>query len=491
MLVYYPIKKTMLIPWILFGSWLFYAFWRIDFLFLLIFVSAINYFAGLLMDRVPDGGREHGSDTGSFDSFCHRLRAVVSSKRFIVVTSVVVNLSILGYFKYANFGVESFNSLLERASLPALPWTAVILPVGISFYVFQAMSYSIDVYRGDARSAKNFMELSAYIALFPQLIAGPIVRYKDIADQLTEPHRSPGRLARGLRRFMFGFAKKIILADSLAALVSGSFALAHPHAADAWIGVLAYSLQLYLDFAAYSDMAIGLGLMLGFRFRENFRQPYHSASITEFWQRWHISLSTWLRDYLYIPLGGNRVSPWRTRVNLFVVMLLGGLWHGANWTFLLWGAWHGLLLLAERSDDQQLRLRRRLVSRMPGFWLYRIITLVFVAIGWVFFRSPDAASALGMIWGLFGANGLTLSDAYAWQFGVGERIVFFLALSFVIAEPALVRWFRSMQASRTRAAWLHRLEGKIITGGAALGFFILAVVKLLADSYSPFLYFQF
>jgi alginate O-acetyltransferase complex protein AlgI len=257
----------------------------------------------------------------------------------------------------------------------SLAW--FILPVGISFYIFQAMSYSIDVFRRDAPPAESFVELSAYIALFPQLIAGPIVRYKDLSDQLLEPHVIPGRLARGIRRFLFGFAKKVLLADSLAGLVDGAFAFGAPTVMDSWIGLSAYALQLYLDFAAYSDMAIGLGLMLGFRFRENFRQPYHSISITEFWQRWHISLSTWLRDYLYIPLGGNRVSAGRTRVNLLLVMLLGGLWHGAAWTFVLWGLWHGSILLLERLDQQKWGIQRWITSYPAGKLFFSLSHMYF------------------------------------------------------------------------------------------------------------------
>jgi alginate O-acetyltransferase complex protein AlgI len=455
---YYPLPRRMRIPWILLGSWLFYGLWRLDFLLLLVGVSAFNYLGGRLLER----------DSGP------------ATRRHIIIFTVAVNLAILGYFKYANFGIESFNSLAGVLGLGSLRHTAVILPVGISFYIFQAMSYSIDVYRRDAPAAISFTELSAYIALFPQLIAGPIVRYKDLSDQLLEPHVSPGRLARGIRRFLFGFAKKVLIADSLAAMADSAFALASPSFADSWIGLTAYALQLYLDFAAYSDMAIGLGLMLGFRFRENFRQPYHSFSITEFWQRWHISLSTWLRDYLYIPLGGNRKSPLRTRLNLLIVMLLGGLWHGANWTFVIWGGLHGLLLLTERIDFHGGGPGSRMLNNPIGRQIYRLRTLTLVFIGWAVFRSADISGALTIVGGMFALNGWNLSASYAWQIGPADLALLTSALVFVAAEPALPRGLRWPGA-----------RGRIVSGLVSAVLFIVAIVKLLADSYSPFLYFQF
>ncbi len=458
LLGYYPLPRRMRIPWILFGSWAFYGLWRLDFLVLLIGVSALNYATGLWLHRSSSETRRKG----------------------IIAFAVAANLLILGYFKYANFGIERFNAVLKSLGIPGIQFGMVILPVGISFYIFQAMSYSIDVFRRDAPPAESFVELSAYIALFPQLIAGPIVRYKDLSDQLLEPHVIPGRLARGIRRFLFGFAKKVLLADSLAGLVDGAFALGAPTVMDSWIGLSAYALQLYLDFAAYSDMAIGLGLMLGFRFRENFRQPYHSISITEFWQRWHISLSTWLRDYLYIPLGGNRVSAGRTRVNLLLVMLLGGLWHGAAWTFVLWGLWHGSILLLERLDQQKWGIQRWITSYPAGKLFFHFRTCILVLIGWALFRASDFTSAMRIIGGMFGIHGLALSPGFAWQLAPGEFLVLIAAVLFVAFEPKIAPLFIR-----------KGIKGRLFLGITSGGLFTLAVIKLIADSYSPFLYFQF
>jgi len=308
---------------ILIGSYAFYAWWRVDFLLLFVAVTLWNYGFGLRIYRA--GVRSK------------------AAQRW-VIWGVAGNLATLGYFKYANFGVANINKVLEGAGFEPFLLTHVILPIGISFYIFQSLSYLIDVYRGDTEPTENLINFAAFIALFPQLIAGPVLRYKDLADQFTDRTHSLDKFSEGATRFMQGFVKKVFIADSLAPLVDHIFALQDPSTGDAWLGMIAYTAQLYFDFSGYSDMAIGLGLMMGFRFMENFNQPYISQSITEFWRRWHISLSTWLRDYLYVPLGGNRKGTFNTYRNLFLTMLLGGLWHGANWTFLIWGAWHGMWL---------------------------------------------------------------------------------------------------------------------------------------------------
>ena len=313
---------------ILIGSYVFYAWWRVDFLLLFVAVTLWNYLFGLRIDRAGTRSK--------------------AAQRW-VLWGVAGNLATLGYFKYANFGMSNLNALLESAGLEPFVLTHVILPIGISFYIFQSISYLIDVYRGDTEPTRNLINFAAFIALFPQLIAGPVLRYKDLADQFTGRSHNLDKFAEGATRFMQGFVKKVFIADTLAPLVDHCFALQNPSTGDAWLGMLAYTAQLYFDFSGYSDMAIGLGLMMGFRFMENFNQPYISQSITEFWRRWHISLSTWLRDYLYVPLGGNRGGTFNTYRNLFLTMLLGGFWHGANWTFLIWGAWHGTWLAIERA----------------------------------------------------------------------------------------------------------------------------------------------
>ncbi|MCB9759856.1 MAG: MBOAT family protein [Alphaproteobacteria bacterium] len=453
--VYYATPRQGRAFVIALGSYVFYGWWRPDFLALVLLSTVLDHTCGQRIAEAQARG-ERG--------------------RAWLTLSVIANLGLLGYFKYANFGIESFNLLMTSVGLDPVAWSAVVLPVGISFYTFQTMSYTIDVYRGAAPPVQRFRDFMCYVALFPQLVAGPIVRYSDVAEQLRSRTHSLAKLSEGGRRFMVGFCKKVLIADTVAPLVDAAFKLPEPTMADAWLGAAAYTVQLYYDFSGYSDMAIGLGLMLGFRFPENFNHPYISRNITEFWQRWHISLSTWLRDYLYVPLGGNRRGPRRTYVNLALVMLLGGLWHGANWTFLLWGAWHGGLLAVERRFSRK-EGRRRVVRPMPIPFV-----MLLVVLGWVMFRAPDVHTALGFYGGMFGANGLAISEAMAWQVRRWSVVMVAVGLVLVYVAP----WWRALREAG--AAWGRRL------GPVELAFvplFALALLRLSAQSYSPFLYFQF
>lgn len=454
---YYALPFRFKSAWILLASYGFYAWWRVDFAALFFVTMLWSFWIG----RIIDGAK--GDDP--------RL-----AKRAMII-GTIGNLSTLAYFKYFNFGVDSLNAIL--LSLGARPFEAwnVILPIGISFYIFQATSYFIDVYRGDAPVARDFWNLSAFIALFPQLVAGPILRYKDVADQFYERTHTWDKFSEGSMRFMVGFCKKVLIADAIAPLVTLTFNQPNPSFADAWIGAIAYTLQLYFDFSAYSDMAIGLGLMMGFRFMENFNHPYISKSITEFWQRWHISLSTWLRDYLYIPLGGNRKSPSRTYVNLMLVMLLGGLWHGANWTFVLWGAWHGGFLAIERLLGKPKRWKA-----VPAF-LAVPRTMFLVIIGWVTFRAANAAEAFDVYAGMFGLNGFALSEALSWQ-------ITGLQISMMIIGSALIYlapWWRGFLHAKALPLQQSLSQWHI----SIIPLFILATMRLSAQSFSPFLYFQF
>ncbi len=316
-----------------------------------------------------------------------------------VALSIITNLSLLGFFKYFNFAADNFDAIVAWLGLPELQIQRVItvvLPLGISFYTFQSMSYTIDVYRGHARALRNFIDFACYVSMFPQLVAGPIIRFSEVADQLAERTHTVTKFARGVAFVSVGLAKKILLANPCGKVADVAFDAGSIGVVDAWYGVVGYAFQIYFDFSAYSDMAIGLGLMLGFVFSKNFDSPYLAQSITEFWRRWHISLSTWLRDYLYVPLGGNRKGPVRTYVNLAVVMLLGGLWHGAAWNFVIWGGMHGLLLAGER-------LRGKI---FPYRWLpkagRRGVTFVVVLITWVFFRAEDLPSAVLYLRSMFG-----------------------------------------------------------------------------------------
>jgi alginate O-acetyltransferase complex protein AlgI len=441
LLGYYLLPFRYRSGWILGGSWLFYGWWRVDFLLLLVVASTGAGVVGRQISRCETPG----------------------GKRAWLIGGVGSALALLGYFKYFNFGVASLRRILEVLTgseqlLRGVP--EVVLPVGISFFIFQIISYIVDVYRGTAPEAKSLVDVAAYVSLFPQLVAGPIVRYAEIADQLRGREHSKELFAAGTRRFALGMVRKVLVADAVAPLVDAVFALPDPGAAAAWIGLTAYTVQIYFDFSAYSDMAIGLGAMMGFHFPENFRAPYQSRSITEFWRRWHITLSAWLRDYLYIPLGGNRRGSSRTLVNLMTVMVLGGLWHGAAWTFVFWGAWHGGWLILERL------FRDRPFPRGRGY------ALAVVMVGWVFFRAGSFGAAIAMIQGLAGLHGWGLGREVIWQIQPGSMAALLGGVALVTVEPGV------FDDGRRRPVWLALL-------------YVLAVARLLAASYSPFLYFQF
>lgn len=457
--VYYLTPARFRSLTILIGSGIFYAWWRVDFAVLLFTVMLWAHFVALSIGRAQESGNE-------------------TRARRWMIAGVVVNLSTLGYFKYWNFGVDTLDAIMIKAGMePPQDVARVLLPIGISFFVFHAISYIVDIYRRDARPVRHFADFAAFMTLFPQLVAGPVLRFKDLAWQFENREHSLDKFSEGARRFMIGFAKKVLIADTVAPLADAAFALENPSAGDAWLGALAYAVQLYFDFSGYSEMAVGLGLMMGFRLIENFNHPYISASITEFWRRWHISLSTWLRDYLYIPLGGNKKGPVRTYVNLFLTMLLGGLWHGANWTFVLWGAWHGIILAIERlfgvraREGEAIALHRR-VARV-GF------TMLLVLIGWVMFRASDVSSAMTMYGGMVGLNGGGISEAFAWQISGMAAATLALAGIVVYLPPFL--------AARRNEPAQASLAGRL----AVIVLFLLAVTKLLSQSYSPFLYFQF
>jgi alginate O-acetyltransferase complex protein AlgI len=456
MVVYYltPVQKRSWV--IIVGSYTFYAWWRLDFLALFAAVTCWSYLIGLKI-----GAAEQGSS---------------QAKNWVMV-GVVLNLATLAYFKYANFGVAVVSSAMVDLGLD--PWliTHVILPIGISFYSFQAISYLIDVYRHDTPATHNLIDFAAFIALFPQLIAGPVLRYKDVAGQFQHRIHSWEKFSEGAQRFMVGFIKKVIIADTLAPLVNAGFALENPSMLDAWLAVLAYSAQLYFDFSGYADMAIGLGLMMGFRFMENFKHPYISQSITEFWRRWHISLSTWLRDYLYIPLGGSKHGRAKTYRNLCLTMLLGGLWHGANWTFLVWGAWHGCLLAVEKLLGVNTDGRLFSPTRC-------LLTLFFVMIGWVVFRAESLSSAMILYSAMFSFETLQLSQTFSYQ--ISSIQIFTLTLAWGTMVYCGLRQHVTENQGKPAKKMLYTVYSV-----ALVPLFMCAILKLSAQSYSAFLYFQF
>jgi alginate O-acetyltransferase complex protein AlgI len=479
LLVYYVLPFRLRSGWILAGSWVFYGWWRVDFLFLLICAAASGWFVGTRIARHRESDPRRAG--------------------LWLAAGVIVALGVLGYFKYFNFGVETLSALIETVSGRGLTAFRVILPIGISFYTFQIISYVVDVYRGDAPVARSFVDVAAYVSLFPQLVAGPIVRYREIADQLVRRSHSWEKFSQGAVRFIIGLARKVLIADAVAPIVDAVYAAPSPGLLAAWLGVAAYTIQIYFDFAAYSDMAVGMGRMLGFRFPENFDCPYHARSITEFWRRWHMTLSRWLRDYLYIPLGGNRRGGRRTIVNLMTVMALGGLWHGAAWSFLLWGVWHGAWLVAERVAG---------VRDRAGGWLRRTTSLLIVMVGWVLFRADSFEQAISVYAGMIGVNGPALSPAVAWQVGNGALVALLSGWVLVVAEPWLLRGvavispgaFAELRAiARPARNVVHGERGRATprpllaaaVRAALYAAFVLSLVRVLAASYSPFLYFQF
>lgn len=397
------------------------------------------------------------------------------TQKLAIASSVILNLSVLGFFKYFNFGVDSFNALAQSLGLESWQWNTffrVILPLGISFYTFQAMSYTIDVYRGDAKAMKNFTDFSCFVSMFPHLVAGPILKFSYLADQLESRTLTFEKFARGATFVALGFAKKILLANPAGKVADMTFNAGSVGFFDAWFGAVAYAFQIYFDFSAYSDIAIGLGLMLGFIFAKNFDSPYKSASITEFWHRWHISLSSWLRDYLYIPLGGNRRGELRTYANLMLVMLLGGLWHGASWNFVIWGGIHGGMLAFERSQG-----RYGMFNRLPRF-LQIMMTFLIVVFAWVFFRARDLPSALAYCQSMLG-----FGEPQAGA-GLIAGLIYqpYYVLSLLLA--ALVAW-----AGVQTWDWTRRLTAP--KGAFILALFWVSLLVMATQAYNPFIYFIF
>jgi alginate O-acetyltransferase complex protein AlgI len=450
--VAYYLTPVRLRNWpILILSWAFYAWWRVDFLALLVCVTLFTFLTSRMMVAAGLGSRVG---------------------KLWLQAGLVGNLGVLAYFKYANFSVDSLNGVLAVGNMGPIPWAAIILPAGLSFYVLQSISYLVDVWRGTIPVSRSLLNYAAYKAMFSQLIAGPIVRYAQIADELKGREHSLALFGLGARRFMVGFCMKVIIADTLSPLVDAIYHLTAPSLADSWLGAIGYTLQLYFDFAGYSAMAIGLALMIGFHFPENFDFPYLSGSIQAFWQRWHMTLSSFLRDYLYISLGGNRRGEVRTYVNLILTMLIGGLWHGANWTFVAWGAWHGALLAAHRYY-------RSKGGKMPWFSGH-ILTLFAVILGWVVFRADTFGQALHMYTGMLGLHGIGVSDGLAWQLTPDRFWTIPIGVA-VVYVPLI---------ERAVARFMGRASGSFSLVGPFCGF-LLAMVLLYSRSAVPFLYFQF
>ena len=400
-----------------------------------------------------------------------KFRGKPLSKVFLIL-SVVTSLGLLGYFKYVDFFIANFNAVFGLS----VPLLKIALPIGISFYTFQLLSYTIDVYRGTVAAQRNFITLAAYIAMFPQLIAGPIVRYSDVAAQLTQRTHSFEKIALGIRRFVLGLAKKILIANALGELCDIFRASGDKSVLFYWLYAFAFTLHIYFDFSGYSDMAIGLGKLFGFDFIENFRYPYISASITEFWRRWHISLGSWFRDYVYIPLGGNRVSKLKWLRNILVVWLLTGFWHGAAWNFIVWGLLFAVLLMVEK-----LFLHRYLEKTKV---LRHVYVLFFVILSFVIFNAADMKQAFSDLGAMFGAGGLPLWSA-EWSYYLRSYAVI-LVLAIVGATPLPQKLLATVRRSRPGEVLLRIVEPVF------LAVLLLVMTAYLVDgSFNPFLYFRF
>jgi alginate O-acetyltransferase complex protein AlgI len=438
------------------ASLLFYAWGEPWFVIVLIGQIALNYCAAQVIGATEGARRTAATAFG-----------------------VAANLLLLGVFKYADFALSTLNAVLRNGD-SAFMLPALALPLGISFFTFHSISYLIDVHRGQVAPNRSLLEVAVYIAMFPQLVAGPIIRYRTISHNLGQRRMTLGRASAGLRIFIIGLAQKVLIADEVARIAETVFdKVGKPSFLEAWLGLGAYTIQIYFDFAGYSNMAIGLGLAIGFAFQRNFRLPYAARSITDFWRRWHISLSQWLRDYLYVPLGGSRGSAVETYRNLWLVFLLCGLWHGANWTFVLWGVHHGCFLVIERA-----RLMRRL-ERAP-IVVMRAYTLIAVMTGWVWFRARDFDHALTFFAGLSGVNGWT-------DLSLSTHTVLHPAIVAAMVIGTLLATFR-IEISRVFKLSPGRIARPAYAAAdaIAIAFFLgLAVLSVAAGSYSPFLYFRF
>jgi alginate O-acetyltransferase complex protein AlgI len=463
LLCYFLSPKKIKNYTLLLSSLIFYGWGGISFLLLLLTSVLINYVSGILVSNSK----------------------TAKGKKNVLAIGVVLNLLLLLYFKYANFFVENLNLI----SPVELKISKIILPIGISFFTFQAMSYLIDVYRGTANVQKNFAKLMLYVSLFPQLVAGPIVRYKDVAEQIDERRVTFDKFTSGIRRFMLGLMRKVLIANPMAVIADQAFStnpdLLTP--AMAWLGIIAYSIQIYYDFAGYSDMAIGLGRMFGFEFLENFNFPYFAKSVKDFWHRWHISLSTWFKDYVYIPLGGNRFGEGRTYLNLTIVFLVTGFWHGAAWNFVVWGMIHGLFLILERH------LLKSTLKVLPTF-IQRTYTLLVVMIAWVFFRANNIFDAWAYLKTMFGVNRSVFYNNRVFEF-IDLQTILIFTIAVLGSTPVLqkinVLWntynLRSKNDFSFYSLHLYQLSMIVfLTVGL-----LLSTMMLISNSYNPFIYFRF
>lgn len=442
---YYISPKKLRNLVLLFFSLSFYAYGEPRYIFIMLLSIFMNYILGLLVDKY----REE------------------KQVKFILALMVILNLSIIGYYKYSNFLIENINTIFNLD----FNLLNIVMPIGISFFTFQGLSYVIDIYRKDGKVQRNPLNVALYISLFPQLIAGPIVRYETVADDLENRVETLDKFSIGIERFILGLSKKVLISNSLGLVADEIFnmQLADMSVVLSWVGILAYTIQIYFDFSGYSDMAIGLGKMFGFEFLENFNYPYISTSITEFWRRWHISLGSWFRDYLYIPLGGNRVSSIKFLRNILVVWFLTGLWHGSSWNFIAWGMYYGIILLIEKF------LLGKYLEKMPKAFQH-LYTMIFVIFGWVLFRSETLSFGIDYIRTMLGLNGNQLISQTTIYYLMEYKVAFIIA---IITSMPIYPWLNK------------RFNLQYIKPVFLIAMLTISVMYLITSTFNPFIYFRF
>jgi alginate O-acetyltransferase complex protein AlgI len=455
MLVYFCVGKRYKNAVILVGSIFFYAWGAPKFIFVILGTTLLDFYLVGWMDRVTN--ERH--------------------RKLMLLFSVTVNLGLLVYFKYSNFFIENVNAALSVFGDKQIHWTKLVLPIGISFYTFETITYVVDVYRRVHKPLTKFWDYQLYIILFPKLIAGPIIRYHELADQIKDRVDVIDDKLTGFYRFVFGLAKKVLIANQMGQVADDIFALNYLEmdALTAWLGSLAYTFQIYFDFSGYSDMAIGLAKMMGFKFPENFNNPYISQSITEFWRRWHMTLGSWMKNYLYIPLGGNKVSKGRLYFNLWLVFLASGLWHGASWSFVFWGAFHGFFLVIERAFFGKVLER---IGKLPSI----LITFFIVNIGWVFFRIEKIGDAFLYLKTMF-----TLNTNTEFEFDLEFKFYFFLAI--VFSFFAISKYTQKIQNAVYFDSYTNIKHFYIVSISILL--LVLSISSITSSGFNPFIYFRF
>lgn len=461
----YFLAQTKLRNYVLLAASLFFYSWgEPKAVVIMCLLIGVNYLIGYYI-----GVQQEKSSSAFPKSLCPRTKAILA-----LSVGIFINLGVLIFYKYLSFLINNVNSILMQMDKDLLNDPGIPLPIGISFYIFQIISYLVDVYRKEVKPQKNLFSLALYISLFPQLVAGPIVRYTTICEDLENRKTNFDNVFKGIHRFVIGLAKKVLIADSMALIADKIFdsPVSQLPCGFAWIGAIAYALQIYFDFSGYSDMAIGLGRIFNFRFLENFNFPYSAVSIQDFWRRWHISLSSWLRDYLYIPLGGNRKGRLRTYINLFTVFLLCGLWHGASWNFVAWGAYHGTGLIAERAG------LKKVLALVPPL-IGNLYVLLFVLIGWVIFRANTLEQAKDYLKVMFmGNSAYSMNSFYtALQFITFSNVEMML-VGIILSYPLFSKWFNKIQYKPLGIVWMMIL-------------FAVAYTFAMTSHFSPFIYFRF